>query len=120
MGSTKMASIDDIFSTLKNIAVALNNANQYYKQGYSQNATNGLSTSTVVKAVAGRLYSVNVTTAGSSTGAIYDSSTVAGAGTSNFIAVIPNSVGSISFNWPVANGIVFVPGSGQVASISYS
>jgi hypothetical protein len=115
-----MASTDDLLSALKNVVIALNSANQYYKQGYAQSRSLGLSASSVVSAQSGRVYSINVTTAGSTTGAIYDSSTVAGAGSTNLIFVIPNSVGVVNLNFPFTNGLVYVPGSGQVASISYS
>ena len=115
-----MASTDDLLSALKNVVVALNNANQFYKQGYAQSNTLGVSVSSVISSKSGRVYSINVTTAGSTTGAIYDSSTVAGASSSNLIFVVPTTVGQINLNFPFNNGLVYVPGSGQVASISYT
>ena len=79
-----------------------------------------LSASAVVSAQSGRVYSINVTTAGATTGAIYDSSTVSGAGATNLIFVVPNTVGVTNLNFPFTNGLVYVPGTSQVASISYS
>jgi len=115
-----MASTDDLLTALKNVVIALNNANQFYKQGYSQKSFLGMSASTVISTAGGRVYSINVTTAGTTSGAIYDNNTTTGIGASNLIAVIPNSVGEININWPFFNGLVYVPGSGQVASISYT
>jgi len=115
-----MASTDDLLSALKNVVVALNNANQFYKQGYAQVSALGLSATTLLAARGGRLYSINVTTAGSTPGAVYDSSTIAGVSASNLIANIPATAATISLNWPFVNGLVYVPGSSQVASISYT
>ena len=84
-----------------------------------QQAANGLSASTLVKAGAGRLVRVSVTTAGAA-GAIYDSATIAGAGASNLIGVVPATVGIYFFDWPTINGIVYVPGAAQVVSIAFS
>jgi hypothetical protein len=84
-----------------------------------QQAQNGISASTVVKVGVGRVVRVNVTTAGA-VGAIYDSATVAGIGASNLIADIPATVGTYFFDWPFLNGLVYVPGSSQVVSISYN
>jgi len=86
---------------------------------YAQNSSLGLSASTLIKAGSGRLSRINVTTAGAA-GAVYDSATVGGVSASNLIAVIPATVGQYQFDWPVANGLVYVPGSAQVASISWS
>lgn len=115
-----MASTDDLLSSLKNVVIALNGANQFYKQGFAQSTSLGLSASTVVSSQSGRVYSINVTTAGSTTGAIYDSSTVSGVGATNLIFVIPTTVGVTNLNFPFTNGLVYVPGTSQVASISYS
>ena len=78
----------------------------------------GVSASTVIKAGPGRIGRVSVTTAGAA-GAIYDSLTVAGVGASNLIAVIPATVGIYTVDFPVTNGIVYVPGASQVASFGY-
>jgi hypothetical protein len=48
------------------------------------------------------------------------SATVAGIGASNLIASVPTVVGVYLFDWPCLNGLVYAPGAGQVASISYS
>ena len=82
-------------------------------------AQNGISASTLVKAGVGRVVRVNVTTAGAQ-GAIYDSATIGGVGATNLIADIPATVGVYFFDWPFLNGLVYVPGSAQVVSISYN
>lgn len=78
-----------------------------------------VSANTLVKSVGGRVAKVNVTTAGSTTGGIYDSATIGGAGASNLVAVIPNTVGNYTIDFPCKNGIVFQTGTGMVVSISY-
>lgn len=78
-----------------------------------------LSASTVVKATRGTVYSVNVTTAGSTTGSIHDCTTVGAVSAANLISVIPVGVGPNYVPFPALAGIVFVPGTGMVASISY-
>jgi len=87
---------------------------------YAQQSSLNLSTSTLIKAAPGRVARVNVVTAGSTAGALYDAATVGGAAASNEIAVIPNTVGQYQFDWPFFAGLVFVPGTGQVISISWS
>ncbi len=79
-----------------------------------------ISTATVVKGMQGRIVKVNVVTAGSTFGYIYDSSTNSGLSASNLIASIPESIGTYVFDFPCANGIVIVPGTGQVVSVSYA
>lgn len=80
----------------------------------------GLSASTVVKATPGRLFRVNVLTAGTAAGTVNDVATVAGAAVTNQIATIPNAVGVYDINAPAAVGIVYVLGTGQVVSILFS
>ena len=83
----------------------------------SQSALN-LSANTVIKAAPGRLTRVSVTTAGAA-GAVYDSASIGGVGAGNLIGVIPATVGVYLFDWPINNGIVYVPGAAQVASLTY-
>jgi hypothetical protein len=115
-----MSNLDDILTATKNIVVALNNANSFYKQQFAQSSKTNLSANTLLAANAGRLYTISVTTAGSTAGAVYDANSIANASASNLITNIPATAGTITFNWPYANGLVYKPGTGQVASISYS
>jgi hypothetical protein len=73
----------------------------------------------VLKASAGGMLTVNVTVAGSTAGAIYDSPTTGGNGTGSLIATLPNTVGPINISFPCQTGITVVPGSGQCVSAVY-
>jgi len=79
-----------------------------------------LSASTVIKATAGRVARVSVIVAGSGAGTINDVATTGGAATANEIASIPNTLGVYDIDMPCTTGIVFVPGSGMTAVVSYS
>lgn len=86
--------------------------------------SNGTATSlnitaaTVVKEGIGRIVRFVVTTAGAA-GALYDSNSTSGAAAANLIAVMPATVGIYELNFPVASGILVVPGASQVVSTSY-
>lgn len=88
----------------------------------SHQASNGLSASTVIKAAPGRLGRVNVTTisGGTNGGSVYDAATTGAAAASNLIATLPKTVGSYEFDWPFNNGLVYIPGTSEVVSISWS
>ena len=73
----------------------------------------------LIKSASGVLYRVSVTTAGTTTGAIYDTNATGSIGASNLVAVIPEAVGVYEFIWPCQTGIVVVPGTSQVLSVSY-
>ena len=81
-------------------------------------STLGMSASTVVKSSSGIAFTVSVTTAGAA-GALYDAATVGAASSVNLIAVVPAAVGLYRVDFPVKNGIVYVPGAAQVSSVSY-
>lgn len=89
------------------------------REGGNFSALN-LSVSTVVKATPGTAFRVAVTTPGTTAGALYDTALVADAAAANMICEIPAAVGVIEIIWPCRTGIVFVPGSGQIANVSYS
>lgn len=84
------------------------------------NPSYNLSVATVVKASAGTLWRINVVTAGSTSGTANDCTTTGAAAAGNLICEIPNTVGTIELQWPAATGIVIVPGTGQVVSVSYA
>ena len=80
-----------------------------------------ITAATVVQTVAAgaqRIVRFVVTTAGAA-GALYDASTTGGASAASLIAVMPATVGIYDLNFPVASGVLVVPGSGQVVSVSY-
>ena len=77
------------------------------------------SASAVIKASAGRLCRVSVTTAGSAPGAVHNVLTTGAAAAGSLLAVIPNTVGVYDIDMPCATGIVYIVGTGQVVTISY-
>ena len=84
------------------------------------NSSLNITAATVVKATPGTLWTVNVTTAGSTVGSASDVATVGGVAAANLIAEIPNTVGTYVLTWPCKVGIVITPGTGQVISVAYA
>lgn len=111
-------SISDVLSVMRNIVTALNDAATTYLSVNGAQRSPSISTTTLVSQTSGRLASVSVTTAGSSLGAIYDSSNINSL--VNPVCPIPEQVGVYQINLPVGIGIVVVPGTGQVVTVSYS
>lgn len=111
-------SLSDLLTTIKNVVTALNNAAQTYLNinGLQNNAN--ITTATVVKTTSGRLAMVSVIAGGSANGTIYDA--INTTSTSTPIFTIPDTPGVFFANLPVTNGIVVVPGSGQIVTVSYS
>jgi len=112
------ASLSDILTAAKNIVTALNNASQTYLNVNGARSSCNISAATVVSSSSGRCVSVIVTTAGSTTGSVYDS--ISTSNTTLSVFVIPNTVGVFTVNCPVTNGIVVAPGSGQIVTVVYS
>jgi len=115
-----MAGLDDLLTASKNIVTALNNNAQTTLSIQGTKTGVALSSNTAVSSGSGRLVSVVVTIAGSSTGSIYDAVSVTQAGTANKIYVIPDAVGVYVLNIPIVNGIVVEPGTGQTVTVCYS
>ena len=113
-----MASLSDLLTTAKNIASAINGVAQTYVAVQGARVLQNITTTTVVNNAAGRLAVVSVTTAGTTTGVIYDADTTGI--TTRPIYIIPNTVGVVFVNLPVVYGIVVVPGTGQAVTVSYS
>ena len=78
-----------------------------------------ITAATLVKASSGRVAKVSVLVAGSVAGSVNDAATIVGAGAANEIAVIPATVGVYNIDFPVSNGIVLTPGTGQTLAICY-
>jgi hypothetical protein len=115
-----MASLDDILSAQKNGVVGINSiAHATLNLAGSVNSME-ISTSTYLKTNLGWVAKVSVIVAGSTTGMIYDASSVATATTGNRLYVISNAVGIQTVMMPVNSGIVIVPGTGMIVSVSYS
>lgn len=113
-----MSGASDLQTVAQNIAQAINAvaSNSTYLNGSTNTAD--ISVATLVKNGVGRLARVSITTAGSGNGAIYDVNSVSS--TLRKIYTIPNTIGVIEVNFPMNYGIVVVPGTGQVLSVSYS
>lgn len=75
---------------------------------------------TALKTAPGNLLTINIVVAGSAPGGIYD---CAGnfPSTLNQIGVLPNSVTGIPivYDWPCQQGILIVPGAGQIVSVKW-
>lgn len=78
-----------------------------------------ISAPTVVRGVPSVAVAIQVITAGSAAGAVYDSTSTSGNSAANQVATIPNTAGLVSIGMPCSSGIVVVPGSGQVVAISF-
>jgi predicted aconitase with swiveling domain len=82
---------------------------------------------TLVKPQPGRILSLVINTPGSTTTTpsvvMYDSATTAGTATANIVYASPDNVAAgtvIPVNFPVQNGLVVVPETGCVCSLSYN
>jgi len=85
------------------------------------NSLLGQSASVVVKSSAGNLRGFSVLTAGTTAGSLYDSATVGAISASVLLAVVPASVQYVDTNGiTFKNGLVYVPGTSQVASLFFS
>jgi hypothetical protein len=112
------ASLSDLLTAVKNLVTAVNTLQQSYVQVNGQSSLEAISAPTVVKSSAGRVAAISVTTAGSSTGMVYDSNQVAVKTAPLY--VIPEAVGLYVVNLATNSGILVIPGSGQVLAISWS
>lgn len=74
---------------------------------------------TVIKATPGTVMTVCVTTAGTTTGAIYDAATTSGNTAANLIGVIPEAIGTYVYTFPCFTGILVVPGTSQVCAVAF-
>jgi len=100
------------------MAPVLRDSNGQLRVTKSISSSLNITAATVVKATAGRIVTVVVTTAGAA-GAVYDHATTSGTGAASLIAVIPATVGVYELDFPCANGIVVAPGAAQVVSVSF-
>ncbi len=113
-----MADLNSILTAAQNIASAINGAAQAYLNVNGTANYPQISAATLVLNGRGRIAVVSITTAGSTNGTIYDANDATA--TTLPIYTIPNTIGVVVLNFPVTNGIVIVPGTSQVLSVSYS
>lgn len=116
------ASLSDLLTAVKNLVIALNGATQAFNQVNGLSTTEGITAATVVKASAGRVASVSVTTGGSTAGMIYDSAN--STQQTKPLWVIPQAASSTGepyvVNLPADVGILIIPGTGQTVALSWS
>jgi len=80
-----------------------------------------IAAATVIKDAPGSIVTVSVVTAGSSTGGVYDFAATTGYGAAEQVGTIPEAVGTYPFySFPCFTGILVVPGTGQVLSVSFA
>lgn len=111
-------SLSDILTTAKNLVQAVNGLAQNYLNVQGLTNLAAIAATTVVKSTAGRICRISVTTAGSSTGLVYDGGSTNA--TSRPVYVIPEAVGIYDVNIPVTFGILVVVGTSQVLTVTYS
>jgi len=112
------ASMSDILTAAKNIVTAISQLGQNYINIQGAQGKSALTAATLLKTSAGRMVAVSVTTAGSTTGAVYDAS--ATGVTTNPIFVIPMAIGVYEVGVPTNFGIVIVPGTGMTCTAVFS
>lgn len=121
---SSVASLTDLLSSVKNIVLALNSASKVESYAYGTSNRAAISASTAVLSQPGRLVNVIVTTTGSAATKIYDATSVATiSDTTNLICVIPTTdvAGTVKqINCPLLYGLVVVPGTGMVVTVTYS
>ena len=113
-----MRSVSDVLSAAQNIATGLSAVAQATLNVAGVRNVTDITTTTLVFPNPGRLCTVVVTTAGTTVGSVYDSNTTSV--TTGKVFSIPNALGVTVLNFPVALGILVVPGTGQILSVSYS
>jgi uncharacterized hydantoinase/oxoprolinase family protein len=114
------ASLDDILTTQKNGVQGINGLTHATQNLAGTVNSYEISASTYLATNANWCAKVSVIVAGSTTGMIYDASSVTTAVTGVRLAVIPNTVGIYTINMPVNKGIVITPGTGMIVAVSYS
>ena len=77
-----------------------------------------ISAATVLRTGRAVVGAVNVLSAGSANGAIYDAAATGTATAGRLIYSVPATAGFYTVNWPCASGVVVVPGATQVLSIT--
>jgi hypothetical protein len=84
------------------------------------NSALNITTATLVKAGAGRIYGFSVNTGGSSAGAVYDIGATSLTGAANLVVNTPTVAGIQNVNAPFTNGLVVSPGTSQVIAVFYA
>jgi hypothetical protein len=107
-----------LLTALQQLVTALNGAATSYANIVGVANFGPITSATVVKNSAGRICEIAVISAGTTTGYVYDSASTSA--TTATMIPIPNVVGVYRVQWPMAVGILCVPGTGQTISGTYS
>jgi hypothetical protein len=111
---------DPVSSTALNLNKILTSLGQTYLsvQGVATQAN--ITGNMVIMATAGRIGSVSITTAGNSTGMIYDANAL-GCTTLPLYVIPANVTGLVVVNMPCSYGLLVVPGTGNMTvAVSYA
>lgn len=116
------ASQSDLLTSQKNLVNAVNNIALTYQQVNGTQIKGNISGTdpVLVKGSSARLSTVSVISAGSTVGYVYDSKTTTITAATTKLYVIPMTVGAYFINMPASLGLVIVPGTGQVVTVSYA
>lgn len=107
-------------NTPDNVAAALPSYNAGPQIG-AINSTANIGAPLVLKASPGTLFAITLVVGGSTAGAVYDCTSVAAAGQGNEICTIPTTGGPLFLlEWPFQNGIVIIPGTGQLVAAKWA
>jgi hypothetical protein len=116
-----MDNLTTIISVGQNIAQAISNLAQTYLNVNGNNSVTGITAATLVSTKPGRMCMCSVIAADgvlADAGLIYDANSTLDL--SRPIFNIPPTPGDFFVNFPVAYGILVVPGPGMTVSVSYS
>lgn len=115
-----MASTDDILNVNKNNVTAVNGVATTIQQISGKQSALEITASTLIKNTSGWVARVSVIVAGSAAGALYDTAALSGAVNGVRLALVQNTAGFQDIKMPFTNGLVFTPGTGMTATVSYS
>jgi hypothetical protein len=112
------AGATQLLNSLQALVQALNGAATSYANIVGVANFGPITTATVIKSSAGRICEIAVISAGTTTGYVYDSASTSA--TTAIMIPIPNIVGVYKVQWPMATGLLVIPGAGQTISGTYS
>lgn len=113
------ASLTDAITSLQNMPVSLNGIRQVLAQMVPALTSGQMSASTLVQTGFVRVLGIAISTAGAA-GALHDAATIADAASGNVIYTVPATAGFTAVNMVFQNGLVYIPGAGQVAAVFYA
>lgn len=115
-----MSSLSDILTAAKNIVTAINGLGQTYLYVAGNKTYKNISVPTLVSVGQGRIVKVAIIEHGTSEGFICDATVATATSPKVFVIDHVKALWVIEANLPIDNGIVVVPGNGQVVTVSYS